>query len=381
VEIDLWPSRLESSLLFLPRAATTVVEYDDQIVKFTPARSWVNITGLTIPQTYNFKIYTEDEFGNPSIPIEASGKPFTDADKGALKVPSVITSSATQGAFVPTPATNLYDLFSISYSYRDKDGVLIENKTKNVTTAYILSNLAAASTTPLHITYEFKPKNMIDTVVVSETVEIKTRTQEEFDAFMNSSQPFPKAGYTHTVSATSPLDIMAADFDMGGNHKGYFILRVEGPHPNGSAPVLNRPADYRTQWGDLNSNYCGIYIGTGNVELYGTKIYGIGGAWNEDWYNYTIEVEDAGTYKIEYRVGMNWGGSALGQAKIAFDNMDIAYIPISPTGVWNNWDRLYDSNISIYLSQGIHKFRWTMLGGTITHDFGGLRFSWLDPQP
>lgn len=173
VEIDLCESRVPESELFLPRAVRTVVEYGGKRDIFEPARSWVNITGLTVPQLYRFKIYTEDEWGDRSKPVEITGKPFTESDKNAYVILPTATAFASRAVVnCPTSPNLLYRYHSIKYSYTDKDGVVQsgESPTPNFT----ITRLANGQTTQLNLSYHLVIPGVIDTVVINNVLEINT---------------------------------------------------------------------------------------------------------------------------------------------------------------------------------------------------------------
>ena len=92
VEIDLRSDgRIPSSKIKMGKAKKTVVVYDENMPEPTVIRidsvcSYVNITGLTEPRLYRFKIYTEDEYGSRSIPQEISLIPYTSYDRDVLKL-------------------------------------------------------------------------------------------------------------------------------------------------------------------------------------------------------------------------------------------------------------------------------------------------------
>src|SRR5690606_31920154 len=99
VEIDLSKTgRVASSQMKLAKAAKTIVEcsYFDEPLVIDSLCSWVSITGLTEPGEYTFKIYTEDEDGNRSIPKEISLVPYTSHDLEQLELlsPKITTSSS-----------------------------------------------------------------------------------------------------------------------------------------------------------------------------------------------------------------------------------------------------------------------------------------------
>ncbi|GHT24820.1 hypothetical protein FACS189430_10440 [Bacteroidia bacterium] len=173
VEIDLCESRVPESELFLPRAVRTVVEYGGKRDVFEPARSWVNITGLTVPQLYRFKIYTEDEWGDRSKPVEITGKPFTEADKNAYVILPTATAFASRAVVnCPTSPNLLYRYHSVKYSYTDKDGVVQSGE--SLTPNFTITKLANGQTTQLNLSYHLLIPGVIDTVVINDVLAIKT---------------------------------------------------------------------------------------------------------------------------------------------------------------------------------------------------------------
>src|SRR5690606_26735624 len=71
VEIDLMKAgRVPSADIKLGKAKKTVIEYDDQVITIDSLVSWVNITDLDQPKLYRFRVYTLDEYENPSVAQE-----------------------------------------------------------------------------------------------------------------------------------------------------------------------------------------------------------------------------------------------------------------------------------------------------------------------
>jgi hypothetical protein len=103
VEIDLLEAgRIPASQIRMTKATKTVIECPD----FTePGNrrvidsicSWVNVTGLTQLKNYELTIYTEDEFGNRSLPMKTSVKPSTEENLNSIEItpPSISASSSS----------------------------------------------------------------------------------------------------------------------------------------------------------------------------------------------------------------------------------------------------------------------------------------------
>lgn len=90
VEIDLLEAgRIPHSEVKLGKAVRTVVEYDNEVIEYPDLRSWVRIEGLTRPKMYNFRIYTMDDFGNKSVPVELDEPvmPYFPSDIANLVMP------------------------------------------------------------------------------------------------------------------------------------------------------------------------------------------------------------------------------------------------------------------------------------------------------
>jgi hypothetical protein len=151
--------RLFADDLYLGKAKKTIIEYDEadgrRRLEFDSVCSWVNIKGLTTPKTYIFTIYAEDEYGHRSIPVEALGKPFTDADfEGiAFPVPRIIPAPTTV-EFIWDAASMglsspLFKMTELIYSYVDRNGKTVSGilTSKNAPTFNIRNLRLGDSTT------------------------------------------------------------------------------------------------------------------------------------------------------------------------------------------------------------------------------------------
>ncbi|GAP71326.1 hypothetical protein SAMD00024442_103_2 [Candidatus Symbiothrix dinenymphae] len=119
VEIDLLNAgRIPASEIYLGKAKKTVVEYGDKPpVVIDSLCSWVKITGLTQPVTYKFIVYTIDEHGNKSVPVDVTRAPFTAADKELLVIPAPVIEHLGGGDVKVEWNQNIT---SISLTYLDK---------------------------------------------------------------------------------------------------------------------------------------------------------------------------------------------------------------------------------------------------------------------
>jgi hypothetical protein len=345
VEIDLCEKRFSESELFLPKAVRTIVEYSGKKDVFEPARSWVNITGLTVAQVYRFKIYTEDEFGNPSRPVEITGKPFTDADKSSLVVLNTVSTSASQAAVICLTSPDIFTFCGVNYNYTDKNNAVVKGEAGTPT--FIINNLVPGKTTQVNVSYRLLPKGAIDTVPVADVLEVKTMTQEAFDNFINETQPF---NGPHIVSAAAPCFISAVDFDYGGEGKAF--------HDSDGIGSAGVDGNYRADNGDMGSVAVDIY---GPYACVGWAVAG-------EWLIYTVEVTDEGIYSIET------GHGGVGKHHIEIDGLNLSgTVSSSPGG---NPSYTWSMSLpQVSLTTGKHKIKYYIEAGV---NYYGIRITHIN---
>jgi hypothetical protein len=160
VEIDLCKEgRLPASLMYLGKAQRTLVEYDAVSKTYDSVCSWLNITGLTLPKLYRFRVYTVDEYDNRSTPMEVALTPYTAEDRSAMAVPN--PNMFTISNFVVAQWTNgissdIMDYLHLEYSYQDKNGNTRTGSTRN--TEFFLANMKPGEETSIDMTYWVYPK-------------------------------------------------------------------------------------------------------------------------------------------------------------------------------------------------------------------------------
>lgn len=185
VELDLMKAgRIPSSQLNLGKASKTVVEYDGNKHYIDSVCSWVNITGLTETKLYRFYVYTEDEFGNTSVPQEIALIPFTSFDRDLIGIASPKLNVSPLAMVVEWPnglSSVVMDYISLSYSYTDKDGVVQGGEV--TTPRFYCGDLSSGQELKIDVNYKVVPiqsdgTKILDTVVVSKPLIINIPTRD-----------------------------------------------------------------------------------------------------------------------------------------------------------------------------------------------------------
>jgi hypothetical protein len=169
---------IPSDQMNLGKAKKTIIEFvkdgKDTVITYPEVRSWVNIPGLTQPNLYRFYIYTEDEFGDRSVPSEIALTPYTDADKNSLSLPAPSVLSSTTSAQVEWKtnlSSDMYDIFGYSYSYTDKDGNRRDGSGEGDVPSFFIENVDPGEPVSVEITTQIIPK--IDKVPILDIIDWK----------------------------------------------------------------------------------------------------------------------------------------------------------------------------------------------------------------
>lgn len=137
----------------------------------------------------------------------------------------------------------------------------------------------------------------------------------------------PAPGPFHGEPMKIPGVIEAADFDYGGQGTGY----------SDSGP---------------NDNIDGFYRPREGVDIQASSEGGVCVSWIEDgeWLAYTVEVEQAGAYRLTVR---HAGGK--GELSIEFNGEDVTgTLQTSPTANWQDWTNL---ETTVTLEEGVQKMK------------------------
>ena len=186
VELDLWKAgRMTASQMKLGKAVRTIVEYDGKQYPIDSICSWVNVTGLTQAKLYRIKVYTEDEFGNYSVPQSVAVIPFTSFDRDLMDFsPPRLTLKPTS-FWVEWSSNTLntvaMDFCRMTWSYKDganqtKSGVF----EKDDSPRFLAENVTPSSVVTIDVTYKVVPRlsdndgtRILDTLYIDRSIEVQ----------------------------------------------------------------------------------------------------------------------------------------------------------------------------------------------------------------
>jgi hypothetical protein len=266
---------------------------------------------------YIFYVVSFDKFGNKSVSSETMATLLRNRDVSAAR-------AMDDGSLIVQWGSNTQYVDHCKLSYVNQNGVTVVRKmSPSETTTVIDDFLSDFSYTTLF-------------ALIPSTAD--TFRVETFVPAVVESTPF---NGPHILSASAPSEILARDFDYGG--EGLAFHEVSNRTPNSS---------YRTAAGDELSKTVDIE-GGGNLGSIGVG----------EWLVYTIEVQDPGVYAIDVRMSAN--NSAGGSFYFSIDG-NISPTTVTPNqGSWSNWIYVFEVHPEFVqptfrLSAGKHKFRFTV---------------------
>ena len=220
VELDLWQAgRVSAAEMKLGKAKRTIVEYDGNKYPIDEIRSWVNVTGLTESKLYRIKVYTEDEYGNYSVPQTATAIPFTSLDRDLIEFApprlSLSSSSLIAEWSLSTLNSVISEYHGMSWRYTDGAG---QTQTGSTTgTRFFAANFPISSMARIDITYKIVPilssgAKILDTLYVTVPLEVQLPTAttpfspaERTILVANGITTFTPAAISTVTSLTYPL--------------------------------------------------------------------------------------------------------------------------------------------------------------------------------
>ena len=193
VEIDLRKDgRIPANKMSLGKAKRTVVVWDEDMPEpqkneYDSVCSWVNITGLTEPRLYRFKVFTEDEHGNRSLPAEIDLIPYTSFDRDvlALGILDPTISAATSVVLLEWP-TGLHSIMmeyhGMEYKYTDANNREQKGKLKELPRIFA-ANLTQGKEVVFDMTYRVLPilgnrQKLLDTISIQKPFVVQMPTAE-----------------------------------------------------------------------------------------------------------------------------------------------------------------------------------------------------------
>ena len=177
VELNLMKAgRIASSQIYLGKASKTVVEYDKERIEVDSVVSWVNVPNLKTSKLYRFKVYTEDQYGNRSVPQEIALIPYTNTELATIAVqsPRIFASPTTAVLdWADKISSILLTYCDLDYSFVDQSGTKHEGS-RALNPRIFASNLKTGDETTVHVNYRVVPKvagvEILDTVDLSQKV-------------------------------------------------------------------------------------------------------------------------------------------------------------------------------------------------------------------
>jgi len=173
--------------------------------------------------------------------------------------------------------------------------------------------------------------------------------EDVIDALMR--RPFNNDVYPFKEN-TIPGTIYGVDFDYGNLGTAFY----DNSPNNVGAGSYNNGWVYRNEGVDIEK--CSDAITNG---------YNIGWIETGEWLKYTVDVTQAGTYKISFRIAAS---TSAGKIQLLLDNNYLTnLIDITATGGWQNWQTLQVDNLQI--TKGKHEL-------VVRFYFGGFNFNLMD---
>ena len=207
VEIDLLEAgRIPSSQIFMAKATKTVIECPD----FTEPEhrrvidsicSWVNVTGLTQLKYYELSIYTEDVYGNRSLPLKASVKPYTIENLNTIEItpPSISASSTSaQIEWIDGISAVTHQVVSFEWKFTDRDGLVIAYEEEGDNPVIFLENVVTETDIPVTLNCRIIPTisgsgsnytPILDTVNFQKVLNFRLSANADDVIFLKSPAP------------------------------------------------------------------------------------------------------------------------------------------------------------------------------------------------
>jgi len=222
VEIDLMKAgRIPSSQIKLGKAKQTRIEYDDEVITIDSLVSWVNITGLTQSKLYRFKVYTIDEFGNESVPLEIALIPFTSTDLANYAVTPPRVMASPSAAVIDWPngiSSVLMNYYGLKFQYTDKNGEP-QSGERGADSRFFIGNVEAGEPVAIDMEYKIIPivnrQPILDTVFFESVLNVNMPTSSS--EFAPTEKAILEANGVTTFTADGVSDITELVYPIHAN--------------------------------------------------------------------------------------------------------------------------------------------------------------------
>jgi len=273
---------------------------------------------------YAFNLIAIDKYGNEADPLKVEGNAYAD------KFESTMTNRGISAA------TLFGNGLAIKWSNTRGDFMEVEYTDRYGQT--------------VHTQFD---KVLENTYIYGFGSDLRYRTrylpdQNACDTFSTAYADYSSVTDKHCVlSKDAPFTMPFIDFDLGGEGEAY--------HDTGSGNDGGNA--YRANNGDALGG--GVDIGSDMA---------IGWTNDNEWWNYTVDVKDAGAYDFEIESSVNSGTNIV----ITLDGVQLDSYYLASTGGWANWTWNYKKEFNF--PAGVHVMRITYLnGGT---NFRTMKFTY-----
>ncbi|MDR2388823.1 MAG: carbohydrate-binding protein [Tannerellaceae bacterium] len=294
-------------------------------------------TGLS-ENDYTFTVYGYDAYGNQSPAIKASCKVTGDIYKTTLANRPLKIATQWGNCCVIT-WTNVTGNF-IDLYYTNETGKEVSRRVE--------ADLS-------HAILDFKKGSTLSyrTVFLPDEAALDT-------FYMPIISGIAITNKSYTLTAATPCEIFARDFDYGGEGIGFHDTNTS-----------NTARSYRKDLGDDGSEA---------VRIDDATHLNIGSANAGDWFAYTIEVKDEGDYQVDVQYGTT---GVTGIYSIEAGERKSAEIPLNKaTGGWQTyiWCNVF-LNIEkppvFHFEAGKHRIKF--INVATNYNFKSLKFTYISP--
>ena len=241
VELDFMKNG-RNAPLSLGRATKTVVVWDDQ-ERTLPLSTWVGIGDLTEPKMYRFVVYTEDDQGNRSVPLEIEAMPYLRSNIETITIPDPRITNTIRGVLVSWPASIVNAIFEYrggTYTYTDRYGD--EHNGEFEGSFLSLRNLTAEDRVTIKMTHRIVPK--INKLNVSDNEDPMMAILDEIPIDRDVTFIVP---YVLPRIDVIPLSVRTTkgpnwiEFDLGGAYdiESFLFRAQDGSNNTEDAPIQN----------------------------------------------------------------------------------------------------------------------------------------------
>ncbi|UII26690.1 cellulase family glycosylhydrolase [Fulvivirga maritima] len=166
----------------------------------------------------------------------------------------------------------------------------------------------------------------------------------------NETKPFK----SHDLTVGDNLLIYAVDYDLGKNGYAYYDVDASNTSGTSGGASWNSGGQYRN---------AGVDIEGCSDEL--TNGYNVGWTMPEEWLQYTINVEEEGSYHVSFRVA---SPSGLGKVKLYANDVKVSETITMPnTGDYQAWSTITVEGI--HLNQGEQKLKLLVEEGDFNFNY------------